>query len=57
MPSGLGSGLLEIAMALISVAFIAMLVSRGRETTQIIGAIGDTFSSVIEAATLNSKGY
>lgn len=53
---GLGRNLTEIAAALLSIAFIAMLVSNAGGVTKIIESAGSTFSGLIGSATL-SNGY
>lgn len=55
--NGLGSGILEIAMALIGVAVIALLVGNASKTTQLISTAGSTFNDLLKTVTLsNSMG-
>ena len=51
---GLGRGLMEIAMALLGVAFIAMLITNSGKTSQVVTTLGSTFSNLINAATLSN---
>jgi uncharacterized protein YoxC len=52
--NGLGSGILEIAMALIGVALLALLVGNASKTTAIISQAGDTFNSLLQTVTLQN---
>lgn len=54
MAGGLGSGLLEIAMALIGVALLALLVNRSSDTTKIISQAGDSFANLLAVVTLQN---
>ena len=54
MANGLGSGILEIAMALIGIALIALLVGNAGKTTQIISAASNAFNSSLALVTLQS---
>lgn len=54
--NGLGSGILEIAMALIGVALLALLVGNSSKTTAIISQAGDTFNSLLQTVTLQNGG-
>lgn len=54
MANGLGSGLLEIAMALIGVALLALLVGNASKTTAIISQAGNTFGSLLNIVTLQN---
>lgn len=55
--NGLGSGLLEIAMALIGVALLALLVGNSSKTNAIISQAGSTFNDWLQTVTLqNSAG-
>lgn len=55
--NGLGSGILEIAMALIGVALLALLVGNASKTNSIISQAGDTFNNLLQTVTLqNSMG-
>lgn len=55
--NGLGSGLLEIAMALIGVALLALLVGNASKTNSIISQAGDTFNTLLQTVSLqNSMG-
>lgn len=52
---GFGSGLLEIAMALIGVSFVALLINRSDSTVAIINAGGKTFAGLLGVVTLQSQ--
>jgi uncharacterized protein YoxC len=52
--NGLGSGILEIAMALIGVALLALLVGNASKTTAIISQAGDTFNDLLQTVTLQN---
>jgi hypothetical protein len=54
--NGLGSGILEIAMALIGVALLALLVGNSSKTTAIISQAGDTFNGLLQTVTLQNSG-
>lgn len=50
MGSQLIGGLITVATAIIGVAILAVLVSRNAQTSNVIGAAGKSFASVIGAA-------
>jgi hypothetical protein len=52
--NGLGSGILEIAMALIGVALLALLVGNSSKTTAIISQAGNTFNELLQTVTLQN---
>lgn len=52
--NGIGSGILEIAMALIGVALLALLVGRSKDTTAIISQAGNTFNELLQTVTLQN---
>jgi uncharacterized protein YoxC len=52
--NGLGSGILEIAMALIGVALLALLVGNAGKTTQIISQAGNSFNDLLKTVTLQA---
>lgn len=54
MGNGLGSGLLEIAMALIGVAILALLVGNSQKTVQVISQTGNTFNDLLRTVTLQN---
>lgn len=54
MANGLGAGLLEIAMALIGVALLALLVGNASKTTAIISQAGNSFNSLLQTVTLQN---
>lgn len=55
MANGLGSGLLEIAMALLGIALLALLVGNASKTNSIISQAGNTFGSLIGLVTLQNS--
>lgn len=52
--NGIGSGILEIAMALIGIALIALLIGNASKTTQIISTAGNTFNDLLRTVTLQN---
>lgn len=54
MGNGLGSGLLEIAMALIGVALIALLVGNASKTTAIVSQASNSFADLLRVVTLQN---
>ena len=54
MADGLGSGLLEIAMAIIGIALIALLVGNSQKTVQVLSQAGNTFNDLLATVTLQS---
>jgi uncharacterized protein YoxC len=52
--NNLGSGILEIAMALIGVALLALLVGNSSKTTAIISQAGNTFNDLLKTVTLQN---
>lgn len=54
MANGLGSGLLEIAMALIGVALLALLVGNASKTTQVISQASNSFNDLLRTVTLQN---
>lgn len=55
MANGLGSGLLEIAMALLGIALLALLVGQASKTTAVISQAGTTFNDLIRTVTLQNS--
>lgn len=54
---GIGRGVIEIAMALISVALIALLVSHARGASDIISSGSQGFGSLLRVVTLQDQGF
>lgn len=52
--NNIGSGILEIAMALIGVALLALLVGNASKTTAIISQAGNTFNELLQTVTLQN---
>ena len=52
--NGIGSGILEIAMALIGVALLALLVGNSKQTTAVISQAGNTFNDLLRTVTLQN---
>lgn len=50
----IGSGILEVAMALIGVALIALLVNRATDTSQIISSATGGFNTLLQTVTLQN---
>jgi len=56
LDTGIGKGLLEIAFALMSIALIALLLSRSRDTATVVGSISQNFNSLLRTVTLQGQG-
>lgn len=55
--TGIGSGLMEIAGALLAIALIALLLNKSDSAAQLVQAGGNTFSDLLKTVTLqNSLG-
>jgi arginine exporter protein ArgO len=52
---GLGSGIKDIALAMIGVAFVALLVSNATGAANLIKATGDTFTGLLGVVTLQGS--
>lgn len=52
MANGLGSGLLEIAMALIGIALIALLVGNSKKTVEVVSQASNSFGDLLRVVTL-----
>lgn len=50
----MGHGILEVAMALIGVALIALLVGKAEKTSQVITSSGDAFNELLKTVTLQN---
>lgn len=55
METFFGKSSFEVAMALVSVATIALLVSNSKGAAQIITATGSTFNGLLRTVTLQDK--
>jgi uncharacterized protein YoxC len=53
MANGLGSGLLEIAMALVGIALIALLVGNSSKTVQVIQGASNSLDQLLRTVSLN----
>lgn len=53
--NGLGSGILEIVMALIGVAVIALLVGNASKTSQLVSTAGSTLNDLLKTVTLSNS--
>ena len=51
-----GSGIMEIAMALIGVALLALLIGNSKKTVEVISQAGNTFDSLLRTVTLQNAG-
>lgn len=52
--NGIGSGIMEIATALLGIALIALLVNRASDTSKIIETSGNTFNDLLKTITLQN---
>jgi hypothetical protein len=53
---GIGSGVMEIATALIGIALIALLVNRASDTSKLIQTTGGAFNDLLRTVTLQNSG-
>ncbi|MHB8387518.1 MAG: hypothetical protein ACYDAO_09390 [Thermoplasmataceae archaeon] len=56
MGEGLGRGILEIAMALIGVALVALLVRNSGGATNLVRGAGDTFNTLLQTVSAGNSG-
>jgi hypothetical protein len=56
LDTGIGKGLLEIAFALMSIALIALLLSRSRDTATVVKSISSNFNELLRTVTLQGQG-
>lgn len=56
MANGLGSGLLEIAMALIGIALLALLIGNSSKTVQVIQGASNSLDQLLRTVTLSGNG-
>ena len=58
LDTGLGGGLLQIVMAILSIALIALLLNRSKDVTSIVSGAGSTLDKLINTVTLqNTMGF
>lgn len=58
MNTGVGHGLMEIAMALLGIALIALLVNNASKTVQLVQAGTQGFGNLLQIVTLqNGMGF
>lgn len=58
MNTGIGSGLMEIAMALLGIAVIALLINNASKTVQLVEAGTSGFGDLLRIVTLqNGMGF
>ncbi len=57
MDTGIGKGILEIAMALIAIALIALIVSHASGTSQVISSGTSGFAKLLNVVTLQNQGF
>jgi len=50
----MGNGILEVAMALIGVALIALLVGRAEQTSQVVTSAGTAFNNLLKTVSLQN---
>lgn len=55
MEAFFGKSTFEVAMALISVATIALLVGHSKGTAEVITSAGDTFNGLLRTVTLQNQ--
>lgn len=54
MADGLGKGILEVAMALLGIALIALLVGNASKTTQVVSSATSGFNELLKTVTLQN---
>lgn len=52
--NGIGSGIMEIATALLGIALIALLINRASDTSKLIETGGNTFNDLLKTVTLQN---
>lgn len=52
--NSIGSGIMEIATALLGIALIALLINKASDTTKIIETSGNTFNDLLKTVTLQN---
>lgn len=57
MDTGLGKGILEIAMGLLAIALIALLVGHASGTSQVIQSGTSGFANLLNVVTLQNQGF
>lgn len=55
MDTGIGRGMLEIAMGLMSIALLALLISRSGDTSKVISSVATNFDQLLRTVTLQSS--
>lgn len=55
MDTGIGRGMLEIAFGLMSIALIALLLSRSNDTSKVVTAVAGNFDNLLRTVTLQSS--
>jgi hypothetical protein len=56
MDTGIGKGMLEIAFGLMSIALIALLLSRSQDTATVVGSVSSNFNNLLRTVTLQQGG-
>lgn len=57
MGNGLGSGILEVAMALLGIALVALLINKSQNTSQIIQSASSGFNTLLQTVTLQNSSF
>lgn len=55
MDTGIGRGLIQIVMAILAIALIALLVNRASDTASLMQTSGNVFNDILKTVTLQSS--
>ena len=55
MDTGIGRGFLEIAMGLMSIALIALLLSRSQDTARVVSSLSNNYATLLRTVMLQSS--
>lgn len=55
MDTGIGRGFLEIAMGLMSIALIALLLSRSRDVSTVVTSLSNNYSNLLNTVMLQGS--
>ena len=55
LDTGIGRGMLEIAFGLMSIALIALLLSRSKDTSTVVSSVAGNFNTLLRTVTLQGN--
>ena len=55
MNTGIGSGLMEIALGLMGIALIGLIIGHARDTATVVESGGKTFNTLLNTVMLNGR--